>query len=61
MKKERKVKYWGFSLPKGLVDDVKEIVEVDERYTSVTDFVKTAIRAKMDEEKREMQREEKEK
>lgn len=41
--------YVGFSVPKKVLKPVKEIVEAeDSMYTSVTDFVKEAIREKVE-------------
>ena len=44
---ERKVKYQGLSLPVVFVNDIKKHIENRTRYTSITDFVKQAVRSKM--------------
>ena len=41
---ERKVKYQGLSLPVVFVSEIKTHIEKHPKYTSITDFVKQAIR-----------------
>lgn len=50
---KRKVKYQGLSLPVDLVDSIKDHVESHGSYTSVTDFIKNAIRNQIESEKRQ--------
>ena len=40
-------KYQGLSLPVPLIELIKEYVKNNPQYTSVTDFIKTAIRNKL--------------
>jgi len=48
MKRSKKpVKYQGFALEITLIDEVKERIKNDDRYRSVTDFVRVAIREKL--------------
>lgn len=45
--RERKIKYQGLSLPLTLLKDIKNHNKKHSEYTSVTDFVKEAIREKL--------------
>lgn len=40
--------FQGLSLPKSLLDIVKERVAKDKRYTNVTEFIRVAIREKLE-------------
>jgi len=43
------VKYQGFALEIPLIEEIKEYIKKDDRYRSVTDFVRQVIRDKMNE------------
>ena len=48
--KKRNVPYQGLSLPKRLLDKIDEAIQ-NEAYTNKTDFIKCAIREKLEKEK----------
>ena len=46
--KKGKIKYRGFCLPVNLVEEIKKGICKSGRYTSITDFVREAIREKLE-------------
>jgi len=46
--KKGRPQYQGFSLPTPFVEEIKKHIGNDQRYRSITDFIRSAIREKMD-------------
>ena len=49
-----RVKYQGFAFAVPFIDEIKEHIKDDQKYRSVTDFVRQATREKMDKSIREI-------
>lgn len=47
MNQENKDEYMGFSLKKDLVQAMEEHVNKDPSYSSITEFIRTAVREKL--------------